>query len=1040
MNTIRSLVLARHYHRLVSIRSATASVLRLRCAVEDRPTFCANVPSPVVTPAIPPILRCSFASQANPRFRKAGKAPVANPLDELKAEALAFGRIHAERLNQILQKPEDIPAEAYGFLLGCCGRLLLDQPVETRMKLFRSLWFMANQDGKEIPLDRWKILLEVYRENGADFAEEGGVKKFLAGVAAEKDQEFYELLLAVVCERGDTQKMLEVMELLKERGTGLNARIAANLVRGHSKAGDMEAVRTVLDTMSAGNVDPDGRVYGELVIGRLRNDQMEEAVKLIAEKGRLLNENHVIEALKEALVKDRNDVVKLLVRLLPEAVVQDSSIDPLIRNLSSELYREGRYESVRTLLGELPVPVFSLNENYDNYAVSLIFELVKNEAPLEEIVLLTDFLVRTKRNERALHVACECAAKHSIGIYPELLKLLKKQEDLRPHYFWPLIVQHFAQSGEAGVMDVLKLMQRLKTELDAETISVFVLPTLSISLKDVRTALKQFEDRGVKMSVLMTPFVSHLLYQNRFQDAINVVKLYSSKVDTEALIYPLVLQTTINKSTEHFQTMASVIRQFRDKAQNPKHDLAGQLLMELISNRKSKHDASSIRSLLQEFSTHQIRISRMSASVLKNHFQKARQLDTAMDKLINTLVDDKLTIPSKEVFDSIIVHPRDMTYEELECHLGELEEKKLNSRGVLRRLLQVCVRENRLDRAAEIKRKCDEAKVELSSGMLASVFDLHIKRKNVDEAGNTLDHIRTIFPGFLLDEHKVIDFAALLAEKGFPTSAQNVLKQRASSGQLRPGNSNKNIWNLLTNTAHWAAQHDPTSPQNHTSEMLNFLVQLGYCTYDNALLGPVIREYLLKNQILNAVTEYKRIATEKRRTPLQLEILTTLVRLTNSNDPEIPPDQAKSLLAEMIQIGSRIHGPINTNNALIVALAEAGTEPQLRRILINPETRVNHEYILTQCEFLVNAGKLDVVLRLAKCSRGLANVREGDFLAVIMKQYARENNCEAAVALFNRLQSDDGELKISGDFARKLVDLLEVNNYEVPNAVRLYAK
>lgn len=980
----------------------------------------------------------SFSTQANHRFKKAAKV-TANPLDELKAEALAYRRVHMERLNQILEKPDDIPVEGYDFLLGCCGSFLLEHPVDTRMKLFQNLWFMAHRDGgKQVSLDRWKILLRIYRENGVEL--EGGVKEFLKRVEVDKDPEFYELVLAVACERGDAHGMWEVMELLKERGMGLNARIAATLVRGHSKAGDMEAVRTLLDSMSAGNVESDGGVYGELIIGWLKNDQLEKAQKLITEKGSLLSENHVIEALKEALVKGQTGVVKSLAKLLPEAVVQDSSIDPLIRNLCSVLYREGRYESVRTLLGELPVPEFKLNENYDSYAVPLIFDLVKSNAPLEEIVLLVDFLVKTKRNERALHVACECAAKHSIDIYPELLRLLKQQEDLRPHYFWPLIVQNFTRSGEAGVMDALKLMQRYKTELDVETISVFVLPKLSISLKDVRTSLKQFEDRGVKMSVLMTPFVSHLLYQNRFQDAINVVKLYSSKVDTEALIYPLVLQTTVNKSAEHFQTMASVISHLKDKAQNPKHDLAGQLLMELISNRKTKHDVSTIKSLLREFSTHRIRISRMSANVLKNHFSKAQQIDAGLDKLINSLVEDKLTIPSKEMFDSIIVHPRDMTYDELECHLGELEEKKLNCRGVLRRLLQVCVRENRLDRALEIKRKCDEAKVELSSGMLASVFDLHIKRKNVDEAGKTLEQIKTMFPGFLLDEHKVIDFAALLAEKGFPSTAQNVLKQRASSGHIRPGNSNKNIWNLLTNTAQWAAQHDPKSSKNHTGEMLNFLVQLGYCTFDNALLGPVIREYLLKNQTTNAVAEYKRIATEKRRTPLQLEIFTTLVRLTNSNDPEITPDQAKALLAEVIQIGSKIHGATNTNNTLIVALAEAGTEAQLRRILINPETRVNHEYILTQCEFLVNSGKLDVVLRLAKCARGLANVREADFLGVIMKQYARDNNCEAAVALFNRLQAEEGELKISGDFARKLIDLLEVNNYEVPNAVRLYAK
>ncbi|XP_062565425.1 leucine-rich PPR motif-containing protein, mitochondrial [Armigeres subalbatus] len=1039
MNIIRNLARVRRSLVMSSKKPTAFSTTRFQSALSVRSADCSF--SGYHFQILPALVqlgpRRSFATQGRHRIKNSTKV-IASPVEELKSEVLAYRRANVDRLYEILQKPEDIQVETYNFLLGCCGKFLLEHPVDARMKLFRNLWFMANGDSAAISLDRWKILLRVYRDNAVGLDE--GVEKIFSDIKVEKDDEFFELLLGVICEQGDAHNMCKAQDLLKERGIGLNEKIAATLIRGYSKAGDLQAIKNVLDTMNAANVDPDENVYGELIIGWLKNDLMDGALKLILEKGSLLKEAHVAEALVEALLKDRTDIVKMLVKLLPEDVVQDSKIDPTIRNICTVLHLEGKFELVRKLLAELPAPTFKANENYDSYAVTLIFELVKNHAPLQEIMNLVDFLVKTERNLRALHVACEGATKHCIDIYPELLKHLKRQEDLRPHYFWPLIVQNFAKNGEAGVMNVLKLMHQFKTELDVETISVFVLPKLSISLKDVRTTLKQFEDRGVKMSVLITPFVSHLLYQNRFQDAIQVVKLYSSKVDTEALIYPLVLQTTINKTAEHFQTISEVIRQFMDKAQNPKHDLAGQLLMELVSNRKSKHDASTIQLLLQQFSKHQLRISRVCGNVLKNHFSKNKQINAALDKLINSLIDDKLTIPSKELFDSIIVHPRDMTYDELECHLSELEEKKLNSRGVLRRLLQVCVRENRLDRAVEIKQKCDQAKVELSSGMLASVFDLHIKRKEVDEAGKILEHIRTMFPGFLVDEHKIIDFAALLAEKGFLSMAQKVLSQRASAGNLRPGNANKNIWNLLTNTAQWAAQNEPNSVKNHTSEMLNFLVNSGFCTYDNALLGPVIRELLLKNQIQQAFEEYKKIATEKRRTPLQLELITTLVRLTNENDSVIPPEQAKALLSEVVQIGSKIHGSINTNNTLIVALAEAGTEAQLRRILINPETRVNHEYILTQCEFLLNSGKLDVVLRLAKGSRGLANVREADFLAVIMKQFVRDNNCEAAVELFNRLQAEDGVLNIGGDFARKLVDLLELNNYEVPSAVRLYVK
>ncbi|EDS33204.1 leucine rich protein, putative [Culex quinquefasciatus] len=954
-------------------------------------------------------------------------------LDELKADALAYRRVQLDKLSQLLAAAGQPEPGSHEFLLGCCGRLLLDQPVEVRMQLFERLW---EGGGGEPTLEAWKVRLRVYAENGIELEGVGG---FLEGVKVGKDAEFYELLLGVVCERGDVRRMREVLAVCEAEGYGLTARLGALLIRGYGKVGDLAAVETVLDTMSAGNVALDEGVYGELIVGGLANGQTEKAVKGIKERGASLKEVHRIEALKEALLRKVGEATKLLVKLFPEDVLNDPSIDPVFRNLCTELLQLEQYETVRTLLNELPVPKFSLNENQDSYGVSIIFEMVKQNVPFPELIKMVNFLIKTERNSRALHVACDCAAKSRIELYPKLLEILREQEDLRPHYFWPLIAQSFTKHGESGVLDVLKLMQRTKTEADAETLSVFVLPKLSVTLKDVRLALKQFEDRGIRIATLMTPFVSHLLYQNRFEDVSRVTKLYPAKLNTESLIWPLVLQATVNKSTANFKSIAEVVRALQDKAQDPKHDLGGQLLMELISNKKSKHDQGSIKALLTQFERHQVQISRVCVNVLKTHFAKSKRIDAEVDRLLKVLQDEKLTLPSKELFDSIIVHPRDMTYDELECHLNELEEKNLNTRGVLRRLLQLCVRENRLDRAVIIKEKCDQARVELSSGMLASVFDLHIKRKNVDEAGKTLEQIRTAFPGFLVDDHKIIDYAALLAEKGFLSNVRKILKQRASAG-LRPGNANRNIWNLLTKTAQWSAATEPTSDKNHTADLLNFLVDLNYCTHDNTLLGPVIREHLLKNQTQAALAEFKRIATQMRRTPLQLEIFTTLVKLTNSNDPQIPPDQAKALLSDLIAITSKIHGPVNTNNTLIVALADAGTEPQLRRILMNPETRVNHEYILTQCEFLVNAGKLNVVLRLAKCARGLANVREADFLAVIMKQYVRDNNCEAAVELFNRLQADDAELKISGDFARKLIDLLEVNSYDVPSEIRLYAK
>lgn len=55
-----------------------------------------------------------------------------------------------------------------------------------------------------------------------------------------------------------------------------------------------------------------------------------------------------------------------------------------------------------------------------------------------------------------------------------------------------------------------------------------------------------------------------------------------------------------------------------------------------------------------------------------------------------------------------------------------------------------------------------------------------------------------------------------------------------------------------------------------------------------------------------------------------------------------------------------------------------------------------------------------------------------------MAQFCRSNDYEAALDLFERLEADD-ELKVSHEFLRNLVQLLQVNQVEIPSTIALRA-
>lgn len=359
--------------------------------------------------------------------------------------------------------------------------------------------------------------------------------------------------------------------------------------------------------------------------------------------------------------------------------------------------------------------------------------------------------------------------------------------------------------------------------------------------------------------------------------------------------------------------------------------------------------------------------------------------------------------------------------------------------GVLRRLLQLNVRAGKIDRALEVHKECQAKGVAFSPGMLASVLDLMVRTKDVSGAFVVIAQMHKMFPQFIVDEHKIIDLAALLVEKQQLDEAKKLLKSRSVTHEVRGGTHvQKNIWQLLTNVANLSP--DPQRPPL-VKDFFQFLIDLGYCEPQNNLLGPIIRERLVKDQLKEAYTEFMTIVEEHKRTPLQFELFCSLISATNSEDhPDITQQEAKEMLQTAASACMKVHGAHNTNVSLAIAFAKSGSERQLRKILIDPAVQVNMDAILKQCEYLCGNGVIEPLMRLAKCSRGLqGGVSEQDFYNMVLAQHVRKNDYMAALDLFEQIVADD-EFKVTGEFTRTLVGLLQKNNLEVPSNVQMYSR
>lgn len=103
-----------------------------------------------------------------------------------------------------------------------------------------------------------------------------------------------------------------------------------------------------------------------------------------------------------------------------------------------------------------------------------------------------------------------------------------------------------------------------------------------------------------------------------------------------------------------------------------------------------------------------------------------------------------------------------MNLEQLECHLIELTNKKMETRGVLRKLIQMHCRIGNFERVQELLTEFKGMDYKISVGMKAGLLDLYIKSKNLELAQKIYKEIVENDPTFIVDEFKIIDLAALL--------------------------------------------------------------------------------------------------------------------------------------------------------------------------------------------------------------------------------------------------------------------------------------
>lgn len=602
-------------------------------------------------------------------------------MNHLKTDADNLKRVSYKTFHSVVNsavKDYISPSESV-FLLDCCT-MLPDIDTAEKAKLIDTIWndgiLRSGQPMKEQIIS----LLRAYKVIGRTVDD---FNAFLDQFDCAGDVELYETFLYLACENGrSSDGIVKVLLDIKDRGFPLTENLFNALILGHSKNRSIENCEKVLTEMISSDLKPSSETYMQLVRAYIENGDETKANILLNEQRNSFSQEQIFVIIRTAAINDTVDMIKHAMKLLPEDTLLNKGVVPELRNICTELIHMDKVEMGYAIISNLPKIKLNETDNTDSFGNFFLNEMIRRNHEFVKIVDIAKRLIDSDRNKRALHCCCEMMLKSNSSSSLDCIKMLGQNEPLRPHYFWPLFLHHHQVDGENGILNILTEMNNLKVPVDQDTVVRYVLPKLPLTMKDTKHGMRILSDKGIPIAMLLSPVLGLLLQQFKIDEAVKIIKLHKTKVDSDLLVWPLISTARNFNKTSPIASFAELVHTINERNQKDNFDLAGKILVGILSKNKSTVDPSVFESLLKQFHSVGIKIPSSTFDQMLELVQRNLPMDHHKNctALLRKLVNETIQTNAAEQT-GIGKHQRDMTLEELECHLIELQSKNLNTRG-----------------------------------------------------------------------------------------------------------------------------------------------------------------------------------------------------------------------------------------------------------------------------------------------------------------------------------------------------------------------
>ncbi|KAH1027735.1 hypothetical protein HUJ05_001189 [Dendroctonus ponderosae] len=323
---------------------------------------------------------------------------------------------------------DKLNSEQAKLLLELCGSSVVDSSCDQRNALCQKLYEDMTQVNK-VTIDVLNRYIKTCTENKHLVPCEELLGKW------SSDVDTYKLLFENASEVGAMSDMFKILELMKQQNIGLDGDIVKHLVLGHS-------AHTVLSTLRSAQIFENNDVKLAIFKGLIRRGNYMEFKKAVEIYPIQLTGDQLLSFIEEMGLNG-------LESWLAEIKGFYSHV-PISRTFQIDVERL----CIHLIHMDQPVAAMNIYAQFVglrpnvSFGWSLLKEMLHSEIDIATIISLAKNISEKEMNPCIMESLSELALKFKYE--KQAWALLKNLDFVRPHYFWPLLVENGRTNGEIG--------------------------------------------------------------------------------------------------------------------------------------------------------------------------------------------------------------------------------------------------------------------------------------------------------------------------------------------------------------------------------------------------------------------------------------------------------------------------------------------------------------------------------------------------------------------------------------------------------------